>query len=53
MARTSNFRSRLLKLGFLIDTKKKACKGAGRPATLYKFDDKAFAPLKDKPLLFV
>ncbi len=49
----SNFRSRLLKLGFLIDTGEKAHKGAGRPATLYRFDSKAFAPLKDKPLLFI
>jgi hypothetical protein len=49
----SNFRSRLLKLGFLIDTGKKAYKGAGRPASLYRFDADAFAPLKDKPLLFV
>ncbi|WP_066345109.1 NrtR DNA-binding winged helix domain-containing protein [Geminocystis sp. NIES-3708] len=49
----SNFRSRLLKLGFLIDTRKKASKGAGRPATLYRFDTDAFAPLKDKPLLFI
>jgi ADP-ribose pyrophosphatase YjhB (NUDIX family) len=49
----SNFRSRLLKLGFLIDTGEKANKGAGRPATLYRFDSKAFAPLKDKPLLFI
>jgi ADP-ribose pyrophosphatase YjhB (NUDIX family) len=49
----SNFRSRLLKLGFLIDTGKKVCKGAGRPATLYKFDANAFAPFKDKPLVFM
>jgi hypothetical protein len=49
----SNFRSRLLKLGFLIDTSQKACKGAGRPATLYKFDANAFAPLKDKPFVFI
>ena len=49
----SNFRSRLLKLGFLLDTKVKVSRGAGRPASLYKFDAKAFAPLKDKPLLFI
>lgn len=49
----SNFRSRLLKLGFLIDTGRKACKGAGRPATLYRFDANAFAPLKDKPFVFI
>ncbi len=49
----SNFRSRLLKLGFLSDTGKKVCRGAGRPASLYKFDSEAFAPLKDKPLLFI
>ena len=49
----SNFRSRLLKLGFLLDTKVKVSRGAGRPASLYKFDSEAFAPLKDKPLLFI
>ena len=49
----SNFRSRLLKLGFLKDTGKKVSKGVGRPASLFRFDAKAFAPLKDKPLVFV
>lgn len=49
----SNFRSRLLKLGFLADTGVKVCRGAGRPASLYKFDSEAFAPLKDKSLLFI
>ena len=49
----SNFRTRLLKLGFLIDTEKKVSRGAGRPATLYRFDPEAFAPLKDKPFVFV
>jgi 8-oxo-dGTP diphosphatase len=49
----SNFRSRLLKLGFLSDTGTKVCRGAGRPASLYKFDSVAFAPLKNKPLLFI
>lgn len=49
----SNFRSRLLKLGFLSDTGVKVSRGAGRPASLYKFDSEAFAPLKDKPLLFI
>ncbi len=49
----SNFRSRLLKLGFLSDTGKKVTRGAGRPASLYRFDADAFAPLKDKPLVFV
>jgi 8-oxo-dGTP diphosphatase len=49
----SNFRSRLLKLGFLQDTGVKASRGAGRPASLYRFDSEAFAPLKDKPLLFI
>ena len=49
----SNFRSRLLKLGILFDTKVKVSRGAGRPASLYKFDSEAFAPLKDKPLLFI
>ena len=49
----SNFRSRLLKLGILSDTGVKVSRGAGRPASLYKFDSKAFAPLKDKPLLFI
>lgn len=49
----SNFRSRLLKLGFLADTGEKVCRGAGRPASLYRFDAKAFAPFQDKPLVFV
>ena len=49
----SNFRSRLLKLGFLTDTGQKVTRGAGRPASLYRFDAEAFAPLKDKPLMFV
>ncbi|MEA5535974.1 NUDIX hydrolase [Crocosphaera sp. XPORK-15E] len=49
----SNFRSRLLKLGFLIDTEKKVSRGAGRPASLYRFDAEVFAPLKDKPFVFI
>ena len=49
----SNFRARLLKLGFLSDTGIKLSRGAGRPATLYKFDPEAFAPFKDKPLVFI
>jgi ADP-ribose pyrophosphatase YjhB (NUDIX family) len=49
----SNFRARLLKLGFLSDTKIKVSRGAGRPASLYRFDAEAFAPLKDKPLVFI
>ncbi len=49
----SNFRTRLLKLGFLQDTGKKVTRGAGRPASLYRFDPEAFAPLKNKPLVFV
>ncbi|HIK56057.1 MAG TPA: NUDIX hydrolase [Synechococcales cyanobacterium M55_K2018_004] len=49
----SNFRSRLLKLGFLQDTGAKVTRGAGRPASLYRFDADAFAPLKDKPLVFI
>lgn len=49
----SNFRARLLKLGILQDTGQKVTRGAGRPASLYRFDADAFAPLKDKPLLFV
>ena len=49
----SNFRSRLLKLGFLSDTGVKASRGAGRPASLYRFDAEAFAPLKDRPLVFI
>ncbi len=49
----SNFRTRLLKLGFLADTGVKASRGAGRPASLYRFDAEAFAPLKDKPLVFI
>lgn len=49
----SNFRSRLLKLGILADTGEKVCRGAGRPAGLYRFDAQAFAPLKDKPMVFI
>jgi ADP-ribose pyrophosphatase YjhB (NUDIX family) len=49
----SNFRARLLKLGFLCDTGLKVSRGAGRPASLYRFDAKAFAPFKDKPLVFI
>lgn len=49
----SNFRARLLKLGFLSDTGMKTSRGAGRPATLYRFDAEAFRSLKDKPLVFV
>ncbi|WP_017651988.1 NUDIX hydrolase [Fortiea contorta] len=49
----SNFRARLLKLGFLLDTSIKVSRGAGRPASLYKFDAEAFAQFKDKPLVFI
>ncbi|MBD2150818.1 NUDIX hydrolase [Pseudanabaena sp. FACHB-1277] len=49
----SNFRTRLLKLGFLSDTGSKTSKGAGRPASLYRFDAEAFAPLKNKPMVFI
>lgn len=49
----SNFRTRLLKLGILSDTGLKNSRGAGRPASLYRFDADAFLPLKDKPLVFV
>ena len=49
----SNFRARLLKLKILSDTGVKICRGAGRPASLYRFDAEAFAPLKDKPLVFI
>ncbi len=49
----SNFRSRLLKLGFLQETGDKTSRGAGRPASLYRFDAKAFAPFKDKPMIFI
>mgnify|MGYP006266987529 CR=1 FL=1 len=49
----SNFRARLLKLKFLSDTGIKVSRGAGRPASLYRFDAEAFTPLKDKPLVFI
>ncbi|OCQ93293.1 NUDIX hydrolase [Oscillatoriales cyanobacterium USR001] len=49
----SNFRARLLKLGFLSDTGVKVSRGAGRPASLYRFNKDAFAPFKDKPLVFI
>jgi ADP-ribose pyrophosphatase YjhB (NUDIX family) len=48
-----NFRSRLLKLGFLQETGGKTSRGAGRPASLYRFDAEAFAPFKDKPMIFI
>ena len=49
----SNFRTRLLKLGFLQDTGQKISRGAGRPASLYRFDANAFEPWKDKPMVFI
>jgi 8-oxo-dGTP diphosphatase len=49
----SNFRTRLLKLGFLTATGKKVTRGAGRPASLYRFNTEAFAPFQNKPLIFV
>ena len=49
----SNFRARLLKLGFLYDTGVKVSRKAGRPASLYRFNAEAFAPFKDKPLVFI
>ena len=49
----SNFRARLLKLGILRATGRKASQGAGRPASLYRFDADAFERVKDKPMLFV
>jgi 8-oxo-dGTP diphosphatase len=49
----SNFRARLLKLGFLQDTGCKSSRGAGRPASLYRFDEAAFEPCKDKPMVFI
>jgi len=49
----SNFRTRLLKLGILLDTGQKTSRGAGRPATLYRFDADAFKSLQDKPLVFI
>ncbi|NEQ41660.1 MAG: NUDIX hydrolase [Okeania sp. SIO3I5] len=49
----SNFRAKLLKLGFLSDTGIKTSRGAGRPASLYRFDIEAFALVKDKPLMFI
>jgi len=49
----SNFRAKLLKLGFLFDTGIKTSRGAGRPASLYRFDSEAFALVKNKPLIFI
>jgi ADP-ribose pyrophosphatase YjhB (NUDIX family) len=49
----SNFRAKLLKLGFLADTGRKVIRGAGRPASLYRFNAQAFLPYQDKPLVFV
>jgi 8-oxo-dGTP diphosphatase len=48
----SNFRNRLIKLKILEETDQKSARGSGRPATLFRFDPVAFAPLKDKALLF-
>ncbi|RQH46698.1 NUDIX hydrolase, partial [Okeania hirsuta] len=28
-------------------------RGAGRPASLYRFNSEAFALIKDKPLIFI
>jgi ADP-ribose pyrophosphatase YjhB (NUDIX family) len=49
----SNFRSRLLKLGFLKATGEKTTQGVGRPAALYRFDHQRFERVKNKPLLFI
>ncbi|TVQ52245.1 MAG: NUDIX hydrolase [Spirulina sp. DLM2.Bin59] len=49
----SNFRARLLKLRILTDTGVKVSRGAGRPASLYRFDRRAFEALRQKPLVFV
>ncbi len=49
----SNFRAKLLKLGILKKTGHKVIRAAGRPASLYQFDPIAFAPWRDKPLVFV
>ncbi len=49
----SNFRARVLKLGILSDTGIKVSRGAGRPASLYRFDAEAFALLQDKPMVFI
>jgi 8-oxo-dGTP diphosphatase len=38
----SNFRARLLKLGFLQETGIKISRGAGRPASLYRFDAQGY-----------
>ncbi|XTZ12577.1 MAG: NUDIX hydrolase [cyanobacterium endosymbiont of Rhopalodia inflata] len=48
-----DFRSRLLKLGFLINTGRKISKKKVRFTTLYRFNTETFAPLKDKPFIFV
>jgi len=48
----SNFRARVLKLGFLTDTGLKVSRGAGRPASLYRFDEEAFELIKDKSMVF-
>ncbi|MEM9817620.1 MAG: NUDIX hydrolase, partial [Cyanobacteria bacterium P01_D01_bin.6] len=31
----------------------KTSRGAGRPASLYRFDAQAFEHLKDKPMVFI
>jgi hypothetical protein len=49
----STFRAHLLKLGILRATGRKASRGAGRSAALYRFDADAFERVKDIPMLFV
>ncbi len=49
----SNFRARLLKLGILEETGLKTSRGAGRPASLYRFDAAAFERCKEKPMVFI
>jgi 8-oxo-dGTP diphosphatase len=36
-----------------VDTGIKVSRSAGRSESLYEFNAEAFAPLKDKPLLFI
>jgi hypothetical protein len=37
----------------LSDTGTKTSRGAGRPASLYRFDAEAFGLVKNKPLIFI
>jgi hypothetical protein len=49
----SNFKFQLLKLDFLINTKRKVSIVTGRPASLYRFDSEVLNLFKDNHFIFV